>query len=53
MPNANRAEAARVAHLFARAKDYFLNPDDPELALIDHRPQFRELYAAMRSGSVP
>ncbi len=45
MPNANRAEAARVAHLIARAKDYFLNPDDPELALIDHRPQFRELYA--------
>jgi len=45
MPNGTRAEAAKVAHLIARAKDYFLTPSDPELDLIDHRPQFRKLYA--------
>jgi DNA helicase-2/ATP-dependent DNA helicase PcrA len=44
MLHATRAEAARVAHLIARAKDYFLTPDDPELDLIDHRPQFRKIY---------
>ncbi|AEJ18627.1 ATP-dependent helicase [Gracilinema caldarium] len=44
MPNTTRAEAAKVAHHIARAKDYFLTPDDPELALIDHRPQFRNIY---------
>jgi DNA helicase-2/ATP-dependent DNA helicase PcrA len=45
MPNATRAEAAKVAHLIARAKDYFLTPEDSQLDLIDHRPQFRKLYA--------
>ncbi len=44
MPEKPRSEAAKVAHLIARAKDYFLTPEDPELDLIDHRPQFRKLY---------
>ncbi|MFQ3547272.1 MAG: UvrD-helicase domain-containing protein, partial [Termitinemataceae bacterium] len=39
-----RLEAAQYAHKIARAKDYFLTPEDPELALIDHTPAFRSLY---------
>ncbi|WP_304225041.1 ATP-dependent helicase [Gracilinema caldarium] len=45
MPEKPRSEAAKAAHLIARAKDYFLSPEDPELDLIDHRPQFRKLYS--------
>jgi len=42
--DATRAELSRTAHLIARAKDYFLTPEDPELDLIDHRPEFRRQY---------
>lgn len=45
MPKGSRAEAAKLAHLIARAKDYFLSPDSPDLDLINHRSQFRKLYA--------
>lgn len=45
MPNASRAEVARVAHRIARAKDYFLTPEDSELDVIDHRPEFRKIYS--------
>lgn len=45
MPEKPRSEAAKAAHLIARAKDYFLSPEDPELDLVDHRPQFRKLYS--------
>jgi DNA helicase-2/ATP-dependent DNA helicase PcrA len=45
MEDASRAEVKQVAHGIARAKDYFLTPEDPELDLINHRKQFREIYA--------
>ena len=40
-----RAENRMTAALISRAKDYFLSPDDPELDLIDYRPEFRKTYA--------
>ena len=42
---ATRAENRIMAALISRAKDYFLSPDDPELDLIDHRPEFRKIYS--------
>ena len=33
-----RAEVKAIAHNIARAKDYFLSPEDPNLDLIDSRP---------------
>ncbi|MDR2742693.1 MAG: ATP-dependent helicase [Treponema sp.] len=45
MENASRLEVKRIAHGITRAKDYFLTPEDPELDLIDHRKEFRGLYA--------
>ncbi|MCL2265746.1 MAG: ATP-dependent helicase [Treponema sp.] len=44
MDNAPKAEAKLIAHNISRAKDYFLTPDDPELAVIDHHKKFREIY---------
>jgi DNA helicase-2/ATP-dependent DNA helicase PcrA len=44
MENAPRMEVKQTAHLISRAKDYFLTPDDPGLAVIDSRKKFRELY---------
>ncbi|GHV91116.1 DNA helicase [Spirochaetia bacterium] len=40
-----KAEIKQIAHGIARAKDYFLSPGDPGLDLIDHRKQFRRIYA--------
>jgi DNA helicase-2/ATP-dependent DNA helicase PcrA len=45
MKDAPLAEVKQAAHRISRAKDYFLTPDDPELALIDHRAEFRRIYA--------
>jgi DNA helicase-2/ATP-dependent DNA helicase PcrA len=45
MEDASRVEVKRIAHGIARAKDYFLTPEDPELDLIDHRNEFRKIYA--------
>ncbi|MDR2070603.1 MAG: ATP-dependent helicase, partial [Treponema sp.] len=45
MEDAPRVDVKRIAHGIARAKDYFLTPEDPELDLIDHRKEFRKLYA--------
>jgi DNA helicase-2/ATP-dependent DNA helicase PcrA len=45
MEGAPRAEVKAAANSIARAKDYFLSPDDPELDLIDHRKTFRAVYA--------
>ncbi|GHV24611.1 DNA helicase [Spirochaetia bacterium] len=45
MDDTPRAEVKQTAHKIARAKDYFLTPDDPELDLIDHRKKFRKTYA--------
>ncbi|MCL2007141.1 MAG: ATP-dependent helicase [Treponema sp.] len=40
-----RTEVRAISHKIARAKDFFLSPDDPELDLIDHRDSFRTIYA--------
>ncbi|GHV79075.1 DNA helicase [Spirochaetia bacterium] len=45
LPDLPKATVKQTAHAIARAKDYFLSPDDPELALIDHRKEFRRIYA--------
>jgi DNA helicase-2/ATP-dependent DNA helicase PcrA len=44
MEGAPRAETRTMAGKIARAKDYFLSPDDPELDLIDHSKIFRAVY---------
>jgi DNA helicase-2/ATP-dependent DNA helicase PcrA len=44
MEDAPKAEVKQTAHNIARAKDYFLNPESPELDLIDHRKSFRKIY---------
>jgi len=44
MEETPRAQVARTAHLIARAKDYFLDPDSPDLTEIDHRSEFRDWY---------
>jgi DNA helicase-2/ATP-dependent DNA helicase PcrA len=46
MENAPKAEVKLAAHKISRAKDYFLSPDDPELAAIDAQKKFRGIYAA-------
>jgi DNA helicase-2/ATP-dependent DNA helicase PcrA len=45
MQGAPKMEVKRAAHTISRAKDYFLSPGDPELALINGDKQFRSLYA--------
>jgi DNA helicase-2/ATP-dependent DNA helicase PcrA len=45
MREAAKTEIKRTAHNISRAKDYFLSPDDPALAFIDGRKQFRVIYA--------
>ncbi|GHV62347.1 DNA helicase [Spirochaetia bacterium] len=40
-----KAEVKQIAHNISRAKDFFLGPESPELDLIDHRKQFRQIYA--------
>ena len=45
MEGAPRAELKTAANSIARAKDYFLSPEDPELELIDSRKSFRAVYA--------
>ncbi|GHV28465.1 DNA helicase [Spirochaetia bacterium] len=44
LPDLPKATVKQTAHAIARAKDFFLSPDDPELALIDHRKEFRRIY---------
>jgi len=44
MEGAPRAEVKIAANSIARAKDYFLSPEDPELDLIDYRKSFRGIY---------
>ena len=41
----SRAEIKIMAHNIARAKDYFISPDDPQLDLINNRKSFRSVYA--------
>ncbi|MDR2759258.1 MAG: ATP-dependent helicase [Spirochaetaceae bacterium] len=45
MENVSKAEVKEIAHSIARAKDYFLTPQDPELDLINYRKDFRDIYA--------
>jgi len=45
LENTPKPEIKHYAHNISRAKDYFLSPDDPELALIDHNKKFRSIYA--------
>ncbi|MCL2267114.1 MAG: ATP-dependent helicase [Treponema sp.] len=44
MENIPKADVRHYAHNISRAKDYFLNPDDPELSIIDHDKKFRDIY---------
>jgi len=44
MEGALRVEIRAMANKIARAKDYFLSPDDPELDLIDHGKIFKAIY---------
>ncbi|GHV94924.1 DNA helicase [Spirochaetia bacterium] len=44
MEDVPKAEIKQTAHSISRAKDYFLSPDDPELAVIDSRKKFRDRY---------
>ncbi|MHC6204149.1 ATP-dependent helicase [Breznakiellaceae bacterium SP9] len=47
MPEVNKQEVKRTAHSISRAKDYFLRPDDADLASIDYwTDKSRKLYAA-------
>ena len=41
----SKAEVKHAVRSIARAKDYFLSPEDPELDLIDYLPEFRRIYA--------
>jgi DNA helicase-2/ATP-dependent DNA helicase PcrA len=45
MEGAPRAEMKMMANSIARAKDYFLSPEDPEIDLIDHSKAFRAVYS--------
>ncbi|MCL2127482.1 MAG: ATP-dependent helicase [Treponema sp.] len=45
MQSAPKAEVKRAAVNISRAKDYFISPGDPKLAVIDGHKKFRELYA--------
>ena len=45
LENSPRPEIKHYAHNISRAKDYFLSPEDPALAMIDTRKKFRDIYA--------
>ncbi|MCL1931820.1 MAG: ATP-dependent helicase [Treponema sp.] len=45
MKDKPKTEVKRTAHTISRAKDYFLSPQDAELAFIDSKKDFRNLYA--------
>ncbi|MDR2922423.1 MAG: ATP-dependent helicase [Treponema sp.] len=45
MAGEQKAEIKRAAYNISRAKDFFLSPEDPSLALIDRNKQFRGIYA--------
>jgi DNA helicase-2/ATP-dependent DNA helicase PcrA len=45
MKDVPKMEVKRTAHTISRAKDYFLSPDDPELALKKKKKKFRDVYA--------
>jgi DNA helicase II / ATP-dependent DNA helicase PcrA len=45
MQGSPKKDIKKIAYNISRAKDYFLSPDDPGLAAIDGRKNFRKLYA--------
>jgi DNA helicase-2/ATP-dependent DNA helicase PcrA len=45
MEDSPKVEVKKAAYGISQAKDYFLGPDDPELARIDHSKKFRNIYA--------
>ena len=45
MQGSPKADVKHTAHNISRAKDYFLSPGDPALAVIDSHKKFREVYA--------
>ena len=46
LPQLNKQEAQRFIRKIARAKDYCLLPDSPQLAAIDPAPEFAVIYRA-------
>jgi DNA helicase-2/ATP-dependent DNA helicase PcrA len=44
MTGSSKEEIKRVVNKIARAKDYCMGPDHPELELIDRREEFRRIY---------
>ncbi|MCL2720996.1 MAG: ATP-dependent helicase [Treponema sp.] len=44
LDNTPKSEIKHWAHCISRAKDYFLNPDDPQLVTIDHHKKFKDIY---------
>ena len=45
LPSLSRQECSRYANLVARAKDYNLDPDSPELSSIMRDEEFRRIYS--------
>jgi DNA helicase-2/ATP-dependent DNA helicase PcrA len=45
MDGAQKCDVKHAAYNISRAKDYFLSPEDPSLALIDSDKKFRDIYA--------
>jgi DNA helicase-2/ATP-dependent DNA helicase PcrA len=45
MEDASKAELRETAALIARAKDFFLSPEDPDLDRISYQDRFRKIYA--------
>jgi DNA helicase-2/ATP-dependent DNA helicase PcrA len=45
MEGTQKSDVKHAAYNISRAKDYFLSPEDPSLALIDSDKRFRDIYA--------
>jgi DNA helicase-2/ATP-dependent DNA helicase PcrA len=45
MDGAQKSDVKHAAYNISRAKDYFISPEDPSLALIDSDKKFRDIYA--------
>ena len=44
MEGSPKAEVKTMAYKIARAKDYFLSPNDPELDFIEYKKSFKNIY---------
>jgi DNA helicase-2/ATP-dependent DNA helicase PcrA len=45
MEGKQKSDVKHAAYNISRAKDYFISPEDPSLALIDSDKRFRDIYA--------